>query len=215
MNAVKSKPRILLADDHRIVVDGLRQLLEPDFDVVGSVADGRTLVKKARKLDPDVIIADISMPLLNGIEAVRQIKEILPGTRIIFLTMHPDVIYAARAFEAGANGYVLKHSASDELVAAIKSVLRGQTYVSPMIAGELMDGYRRASIKLDALELEFTPRQREVLQLVVEGKSAAEIADMLCISPRTVEYHKYKMMEKLNLKSSADLIRYAVKHSLL
>jgi DNA-binding NarL/FixJ family response regulator len=210
-----AKPRILLADDHRIVVDGLRQLLEPDFYVLGSVEDGRTLVKQARKLMPDVIIADISMPLLNGIEAARQIKEILPGTKIIFLTMHPDVIYAARAFEAGANGYVLKHSASDELVAAITSVLKGQTYVTPMIAGELMDSYRHPSHKLSDQDYEFTPRQREVLQLVVEGKSAGEIADLLCISPRTVEYHKYKMMEKLNLKSSTDLIRYAIKHSLL
>ncbi len=215
MNALKSKPRILLADDHRIVIDGLRQVLEPDFDVVGSVEDGRTLVKEARKLVPDVIIADISMPLLNGIEAVRQIREFLPDTKIIFLTMHPDVIYAARAFEAGANGYVLKHSASDELVTAITSVLRGQTYVTPMIAGELMDSYRHTSQKRNIPEQEFTSRQREVLQLVVEGKSAAQIADLLCISPRTVEYHKYKMMEKLNLNSSADLIRYAVKHSLL
>ena len=215
MNAVKSKPRILLADDHRIVIDGLRQLLETEFDVVGSVEDGRTLVKEARKLAPDVIIADISMPMLNGIEAARQIKEISPGTRIIFLTMHPDVIYAARAFEAGANGYVLKHSASDELVTAITSVLRGQTYVTPMIAGELMDSYRYDSKKHATPEKEFTARQREVLQLVAEGKSAAEIAELLCISPRTVEYHKYKMMEKLNLDNSADLIRYAVKHSLL
>lgn len=209
------KPRILLADDHRIVIDGLRQLLGPEFDVVGSVADGHTLIKEASKLKPDVIVADISMPLLNGIEAVRQIKAILPQTKVVFLTMHPDVVYATRAFEAGANGYVLKHSASDELVTAIKSVLRGQTYVTPMIAGELMDNYRYASQKGDVPEQDFTPRQREVLQLVVEGKSAAQIADLLCISPRTVEYHKYKMMEKLNLNSSADLIRYAVKHSLL
>ena len=209
------KPRILLADDHRIVIDGLRQLLDPDFDVVGSVEDGRALVKEACKLAPDVIIADISMPLLNGIDAARQIKEHLPHARIIFLTMHPDTLYAARAFEAGAKGYVLKHSASDELVVAIQSVLRGQTYITPMIAGELMDDYRHASKKLDESKLEFTPRQREVLQLVVEGKSAAEISEILCISRRTVEYHKYKMMDKLNLKSSVDLIRYAVKHSLL
>ena len=215
MTSGKPKPRILLADDHRIVIDGLRHLLEPDFEVVGNVEDGRALVKESRKLKPDIIVADISMPLLNGIEAARQVKEILPVTKIIFLTMHPDVVYAARAFEAGASGYVLKHSASDELVTAIKSVLQGRTYVTPMIAGELMDGYRHASKELDNSKLEFTPRQREVLQLVVEGKSAAQIADLLCISPRTVEYHKYKMMEKLNLKSSADLIRYAVKHSLL
>lgn len=215
MNRVKPKPRILLADDHRIVIDGLRQLLEPDFDMVGNVQDGRTLVKESRKLKPDVIVADISMPLLNGIEAVRQVKESLPQTKVVFLTMHPDVVYAARAFEAGASGYVLKHSASDELVTAIKSVLRGQTYVTPMIAGELMEGYRSASQALKDPERDFTPRQSEVLQLVVEGKSAGEIADLLCISPRTVEYHKYKMMEKLNCKSSAELIRYAVEHSLL
>ena len=215
MDTGKTKPRILLADDHRIVIDGLKQLLEPDFEVVGSTGDGRSLLKASLTLKPDVIVADISMPLLNGIEAVRQIKESLPDTKVVFLTMHPDVVYAARAFEAGANGYVLKHSASEELVAAIKSVLRGQTYVTPMIAGELMEGYRTASQALKDPDQDFTPRQREVLQLIVEGRSAGEIADLLCISSRTVEYHKYKMMEKLNLKSSADLIRYALKQSLL
>lgn len=215
MEAGKSKPRILLADDHRIVIDGLRQLLMADYELVGSVEDGRTLLKMARKLQPDVIVADISMPLLNGIEAMRQLKAILPDTKVIFLTMQSDVIYAARAFEAGANGYVLKHSAFDELSAAIQSVLKGQTYVTPMIAGELMEGYRDAYQQLKEMDPSFTPRQREVLQLIVEGRSANQIADLLCISPRTVEYHKYKMMEKLNLKSSADLIRYAMKHNLI
>lgn len=210
-----NKPRILLADDHRIVIDGLMQLLQPDYEVVGSVEDGRALLKASVKFQPDVIVVDISMPLLNGIEAVRQIKATLPDTKVVFLTMNPDVIYAARAFEAGANGYVLKHSASDELMAAINSVLKGQTYVTPMIAGELMDGYRHSSLVSKAPDLEFTPRQREVLQLLVEGRSASEIANLLCISRRTVEYHKYRMMKRLKLKRSADLIRYALSNSLL
>ncbi len=210
-----NKPRILLADDHRIVIDGLMQLLQPDYEVVGRVEDGRALLKASVKFQPDVIVVDISMPLLNGIEAVRQIKAILPDTKVVFLTMNPDVIYATRAFEAGANGYVLKHSASDELMAAIKAVLRGQTYVTPMIAGELMDGYRHSSLVSNAPDLEFTPRQREVLQLLVEGRSAIDIADLLCISRRTVEYHKYSMMKKLKLKRSADLIRYALSNNLL
>lgn len=210
-----NKPRILLADDHRIVIDGLIQLLSPDYEVVGSVEDGRALLKASEKLQPDAIVVDISMPLLNGIEAVKQLKAILPDTKVVFLTMNPDVIYAARAFEAGANGYVLKHSASDELMAAIKAVLRGQTYITPMIAGELMDGYRHASRKMEKIDQQFTPRQREVLQLLVEGRSASEIADLLCISKRTVEYHKYSMIKRLNLKSSVDLIRYVLSNNLL
>ena len=200
MSTDDNRPRVLLADDHRILAEGIGNLLQPDYAVVGHVEDGRALLKLSRKLKPDVIIADISMPLLNGIEAVRQIKADLPDTKVIFLTMHADVVYAVKAFEAGANGYLLKHSASDELVAAIKAVLKGQTYVTPMIAGELMTTYRNPLPKITDQENVFTPRQREVLQLIVEGCTAAEIADILCISRRTVEFHKYKLMEKLKLK---------------
>ena len=209
------KVRVLLADDHKIVVEGLRSLLEPEFDLVGTVADGRALMVTAQKLLPDVIVADISMPLLNGIEAVRQIKEKDERIKVVFLTMHPDVTYATRAFEAGASGYVLKHSAPSELVTAIREAIRGRTYVTPMIAGELMQSYKEGSYRQQDSIRKLTPRQREVLQLLAEGHSAKEIADILCISPRTVEFHKYRMMEDLNIKTSAELVHYAIKHGIV
>jgi DNA-binding NarL/FixJ family response regulator len=208
------RARILLADDHRILAEGLRRLLEPEFELVGIVEDGRALLIAAEKLLPDVIIADISMPLLNGIEAVRQIKKFHREIKIVFLTMHPDVTYAASAFEAGASGYVLKHSAPSELIAAIASVLAGQQYVTPLIAGELMEFYRGGGhnqrVTLDRL----SPRQREVLNLLVEGRSAKEIAAILEISSRTVEFHKYKIMEEVGVKTAAELIRFAVTHGI-
>lgn len=207
--------RVLLADDHRIVAEGLRSLLEPEFELAGIVEDGRALIKAAEKLLPDVIVADISMPLLNGIEAVRQIKKINPDIKVVFLTMHSDVTYAAKAFEVGASGYVLKHSAPSELITAIRAAVKGQTYVSPMIAGELMQSYKEGVHLQQAGIGKLTPRQKEVLQLLAEGHSAKKIADILCISPRTVEFHKYKMMEQLNLKTSAELVRYAIKHGIV
>jgi DNA-binding NarL/FixJ family response regulator len=207
------RPRILLADDHRIVAEGLRGLLEPEFELIGIVEDGRALLTTAEKLRPDVIVADISMPLLNGIEAVRQIKRTNEEIKVVFLTMHPDVTYAASAFEAGASGYVLKHSAPSELITAIQSALRGKTYVTPLLAGELMHFYKERPNQRDELS-KLTPRQREVLQLLAEGHSAKEIASILNISARTVEFHKYRMMEALGLKSAAELIRYAVKHGI-
>lgn len=207
--------RVLLADDHRIVAEGLRSLLEPEFEIVGIVEDGRALIKAAEKILPDIIVADISMPLLNGIEAVRQVKEINPDIKVVFLTMHPDVTYAARAFEVGASGYVLKHSAPSELVTAIREAIKGRTYVTPMIAGELMQSYKEGSHLQQEGIGKLTPRQKEVLQLLAEGNSAKEIADTLCISPRTVEFHKYKMMEQLNIKTSAELVGYAIKHGIV
>ena len=208
------RARILLADDHRIVAEGLRGLLEPDFELVGIVEDGRALLAAAEQLRPDVIVADISMPLLNGIDAVRQIKRTNEDVKVVFLTMHPDVTYAASAFEAGASGYVLKHSAPSELIAAIQSALRGKTYVTPLLAGELMQFYKeRPQEGRDELS-KLTERQREVVQLLAEGHSAKEIASILNISARTVEFHKYRMMQDLGLKSVAELIRYAVKHGI-
>ena len=207
--------RVLLADDHKIVAEGLRSLLEPEFELVGIVEDGRALIKAAEKMLPDVIVADISMPLLNGIEAVRQVKEINPDIKVVFLTMHPDVTYAARAFEVGASGYVLKHSAPSELVTAIREAIKGRTYVTPMIAGELMQSYKEGYRPQQEDTSKLTPRQKEVLQLLAEGHSAKETADILCISPRTVESHKYKMMEQLNVKTSAELVRYAIKHGIV
>jgi DNA-binding NarL/FixJ family response regulator len=209
------KPTILLADDHKIVLEGLRGLLEEEFELAGTAANGRELIERARALQPDVIVADISMPLLNGIEAVRMLRDEGLPSKIVFLTMHPDLTYATRALEAGASGYVLKHSASDELVAAIREALRGGTYISQMLRGpsldELLDETRRRVRET----IELTQRQREVLQLLAEGKSAKEIGALLDISPRTVETHKYKMMDDLGLKTSAQLVQYAIKHGLV
>jgi DNA-binding NarL/FixJ family response regulator len=210
-----NKIRVLLADDHKIVLEGLRSLLEPEFEIVGAVEDGRALLKAAKRLSPDVIVADISMPLLNGIEAVRQIKEENEKVKVVFLTMHPDVTYATRAFEAGASGYVLKHSAPSELVTAVREALKGRTYVTPIIAGELLQTYKEGTHMLDEGRVKLTPRQREVLQLLAEGRSAKEVGNILCISPRTVEFHKYKMMEELNLKTSAGLLQYAIKQGIV
>ena len=208
------RPRVLLADDHKIVTEGLRSLLEPEFELVGVVEDGRAMVAVTKRLNPDVVVVDISMPLLNGIEAVRQLKKDGMRVKVIFLTMHPDVTYAIRAFEAGASGFVLKHSASSELLTAVREVLKGRTYVTPMIAEELMVAYKGASQRRQRAAPRLTPRQREVLQLVAEGLSAKEIASLLNISARTVEFHKYRMMEDLNLRTNAELIQYAIKEGI-
>ena len=206
-----SKTRVLLADDHKIILAGLCAILEPEFAIVGTVEDGRALVAEAKQLNPDVVVADISMPGLNGIDAARQIREFDERIKIVFLTMHSQVSYAASAFEAGASGFVLKHSAPQELIAAIRETMQGHTYVTPMIAGNLIDSYQKKSLQQGELKVALSPRQREVLQLLVEGKSAKEIAAMLNISPRTVEFHKYRMMEQLKTKTSAELIQYALK----
>ena len=209
------KPRILLADDHRIVTEGLRNLLEPEFELVGIVEDGRALLDAALKLRPDVIIADISMPLLNGIEAVRQIKKTNKDVKVIFLTMHPDVTYAISALEAGALGYVMKHSAPSELITAVRRALKGKTYVTPLLEGEIMLSPNKGSIERRKESSHLTKRQREVLQLLAEGCLAKEIASILSISTRTVEYHKYQMMRDVGIKTVADLIRYAIKHNIV
>ena len=209
---MRKRIRVLLADDHKIVLDGLRSLLEPEFELAGTVEDGRALVSAVQDLHPDVIVVDISMPLLNGIEAVRQIKKLDKQVKVVFLTMHPDVTYAIRAFEAGASGYVLKHSASSELLTAIHEAIKGRTYVTPMIAGELVQAYKGGTYQQAEEAQQLTQRQREILQLLVEGNSAKEIANLLNISPRTVEFHKYNLMSKLKLKSVSALIQYAIKH---
>jgi len=211
-----SKPRVLIADDHKIFAEGLKRLLNEDFEVVGVVEDGRQLVDAAEKLQPDAIVADISMPLLNGIDAVRRIKKVHPGIKVVFLTMHPDVAYAVSAFKEGASGYVLKNSAPDELIVAIREGLKGRAYVTPMIAGKLLRAYESGSqpeTGTDAM-LSLSSRQREVLQLLAEGHSAKEIASILNISAKTVEYHKYRMMENLGAKTTAELIAFGAKHGL-
>ena len=207
---------VLLADDHRIVLDGLRGLLPPEeFELAGAVTDGRQMVEEGLRLSPDVIIADISMPMLNGIEAVRMLRESGSQAKVVFLTMHPDQTYATRALQAGGSAYVLKHSASDELVTAIREVLRGNIYISPAIRTPSLDEQLDTTRRHGRDTIELTPRQREVLQLLAEGKSAKEIAAVLDISARTVETHKYRMMDDLGLKSSAQLVQYAIKHGIV
>lgn len=211
---VTTKPRVLLADDHKIVLEGLRALLEEHFELVGFATNGRELLERAAIVHPDVVVADISMPLLNGIEAVRKLVEEDKHVKVVFLTMHPDQTFASRALEAGASGYVLKHSASDELVAAIHEVLRGGKFLSASLKNPVMDELLNQTKRHVKETIELTARQREVLQLLVEGKSAKEIATILNISPRTVETHKYQMMDALGVKTSAQLVQYAIRHGL-
>jgi len=208
------KPRVLLADDHKIVLEGLKSLLESEFEIIGTAEDGRALVAMAQKLRPDVIVADISMPLLNGIEAARKIKEVDKQIKIVFLTMHLDATYAASALEAGASGFVLKHSAPSELITAIREAMNGRTYVAPTIAEDLSRSLQGGALRQGGLFGSLSPRQREVLQLLAEGMSAREIGAILKISTRTVEFHKYRMMEQLSITTSAGLVQYAVKHGL-
>jgi DNA-binding NarL/FixJ family response regulator len=172
-------------------------------------------VAEAERLRPDLVVADISMPGLNGIDAARRIKNIDARIRIVFLTMHADVTYAVSAFEAGASGFVLKHSAAQELVSAMREAMKGQTYVTPMIAGDLIGALQSGAPLKGELKVALSPRQREVLQLIAEGKSIKEVAAILRISTRTVEFHKYRIMEQLNIKTSAELVQYAVKHDII
>lgn len=210
-----TKPRVLLADDHQIVLDGLLRLLEKEFHIAGAVNDGLQLVEQAAALRPDVIVADISMPLLNGIDAVKRLREEGSTARIVFLTMHPDLVYATRALEAGGSAYVLKHSASDELVTAIRAALRGETFVSASLQTPSLQEHLDETRRHQRETIELTPRQREVLQLLAEGKSAKEIGAILGISARTVETHKYKMMDDLGVKTSAQLVQHAIRHGLV
>ena len=209
-----AKIRILVADDHPIVAEGLRSLLEPTYEVMAIVQNGRELVVAAKKLNPDVIVVDISMPLLNGIDAASQIRNAGIQAKIIFLTMHTEINYARRALAEGASGYVLKHSASSELLFAIQQALAGRTFVTPTIAANIKHTRAAKEASLNALE-ELTVRQREVLQLLAEGHSASEISSILNLSRRTIEYHKYHLMEILGLHKSAELIQFAIQHGLV
>jgi DNA-binding NarL/FixJ family response regulator len=208
-------PRVLIADDHQILAEGIRSLLEADFDVLGIVANGRELVSTATNSVPDVIVADITMPLLNGIEAVGQLRAAGVQSKVIFLTQHRDVAYARRAMEVGALGFVLKHSVASELITAIREALRGQTYITPMIAGELLQSFQEHADGSSALSKRLTARQREVLQLVAEGRSAKEIASVLNISTRTAEAHKARILEVLGLQSTAELVQYAIRNGII
>jgi DNA-binding NarL/FixJ family response regulator len=210
-----SRPRVLLADDHRLVAEGLKSLLSAEFELVGVVEDGRALIEAARKFRPDVIVADITMPHLNGIDALAQLRQDDARVRVVFLTMHPEVAYARRALEAGALGYVLKHSAPSELIAAIHAALDGKTWLTPAVAGDVLQSMKREPDKAGDPVASLTPRQREILQLLAEGLSAKEIGAALAVSARTVEFHKYQMMERLNLHTSAELVHFAIKHGIV
>jgi DNA-binding NarL/FixJ family response regulator len=205
------RPKVLLADDHTIVVEGLKSLLKDQFELVGTVADGNQLIEAARKLRPDVIVTDLSMPVLSGLDALRRLKAERIDARVIFLTMHADARIATEAFRSGAAGFLLKHSAGEELVTAIEDVLQGRTYLTPLITKDVIANLTTASAPSEA---PLTPRQREVLRLLADGKRMKEIAAILGLSTRTVETHKYEMMQALGVGSTAELVRYALTHGL-
>ncbi len=196
--------RVLLADDHTLVAEGLARLIESDFDLVAKVDNGWEAVTAAAKCQPDVALLDISMPVLNGIEAARRILEKSPNTKIIFITMHADLTYAREALRAGASGYILKSSATTEIAAAIRNALEGKQYITPLLH---LEGH---SLEKESL----TPRQSEVLELVAEGRSAKDIAHRLGISIKTVEYHKQVLMQKLKVHTAVELAKYAIQKDL-
>ena len=209
------RPTVLLADDHRMFAEGIKKILEPEFELIGVAGDGQELLEAAELLEPDVVVADITMPRLNGIDATARLKRMNERVRVVLLTMHPEVAFVRRAFDAGASGYVLKHSAPEELIAAIRTALAGKTFVTPTLAGELAQDGTGPSGGHDDPVSALTPRQREILQLVAEGRSAKEIAAELNLSTRTVEFHKYRIMEALDRHSTAELVHFAIKHGLV
>jgi DNA-binding NarL/FixJ family response regulator len=209
-----SKPRILIAEDHTLVAEAFQKLLEPHYEVVGVVGDGRTLVAEAQRLNPNIVVLDVAMPLLNGLDAGRQLKSSMPHIKIIFVTMNEDHELAAEALNAGASGYLLKTSASSELLRAVQEVLRGKSYVTPRISEQLFRDFMRDP-RANRPGKHLTMRQREVLQLLAEGRSMKEAAEILRITPRTVAFHKYRTMEEFDIRSNAELIRFAIRQGLL
>lgn len=210
-----TKPRILLADDHTLFVEALQKVLEPEFTLVGSVGDGRALLDVAPRLAPDVILLDLSMPLLNGIDAAQQLRRLVPDAKIVFLSMHGDPTYVTEAFRAGASAYVLKRASAAELIQATWAALRGQLYVSPLLAKGVLDPLLHQHISPLSVHATLTLRQREVLQLVAEGRSLKEIASILCVSVKTVEFHKTRITKQLGLHTKADFTKYAMAHGLV
>jgi len=210
-----NRARILIADDHNLVAELCKRLLETEFDVVGTVSDGRALLRAAGELKPDVIVVDVAMPILNGLDAGRQVKEVLPGVKLIYLTMNPDVEIAAEAFRRGARGYLLKTCAAVELVLAVREVLRGKSYMSPALPQDTINFLRNQHKNMVNEDERLTQRQREVLQLLAEGRVMKEVSSILHMSTRTVAYHKYRMMEVLGAKSTAELVKYAIKNHIV
>jgi len=209
-----TRARVLLADDHVLIAQALQHLLQAEFDVVGTVADGRALLQAAQDLLPDVVVVDIGMPLLNGLDAGQQVKALLPAIKVVYLTQNRDPRLAVEAFRRKASGYVLKDSAASELTTAIREALRGRSYVSPSIAQEMADAAVGEGVGEGTLR-DLTPREREVLQLLAEGRSMKEVAAVLTISPRTVEFHKYRIMELLRVRTNAELVQQAIRLRLI
>ena len=209
-----SKPRVLLADDHTLVREGFKKLLEEHAHVVGSVEDGRSLLDAAKLLRPDIVVLDISMPKLNGLDAARRLRKIIPEARLIFVTVHADPDYINQAFKAGASAYLLKRSAGSELSQAVEAVKNGNYYVTSLIAKDLVQSAISKTKPNAGREDHLPVRQREILQLVAEGLTLKEIASTLGLSPKTVEYHKSKLMEQLGLHTTAELTKYALAHGL-
>jgi DNA-binding NarL/FixJ family response regulator len=207
------RPRILLADDHTLVVEGFRKLLETEFEIVGVAPDGRALLAAALQQKPDVIVLDIGMPLLSGIDAGRELKRLVPRTRLIVLTMNEDPDIAREALRHWASAYLVKKSAGTELIRAIREVLKGKSYVTPRLAQRLMDEFVRDP-RLGRTK-ELTPRQREVLHLLAEGRTMKETADLLHLTPRTVAFHKYRIMDEFGLKTNSDLVRFAIREHIV
>ena len=205
-----ARPRILMADDHQMLLDAFKVMLEPDFDIVGSVTDGRALLEEYARLHPDVVVIDVAMPLLNGLDAGRQLKAQRRSVKLVFLTMNPDPDLAGEALRLGASGYVLKSSAAQELKQAIQEAMRGRSYITPLITRDVV-----GSLIQRAPRSELTGRQREVLQLLAEGKSMKEVGAILDLTPRTVAFHKYRMMEQLRLKTTAELVKFAVREGVV
>jgi DNA-binding NarL/FixJ family response regulator len=209
-----SKTRVIIADDHVLLAEAFEKLISPECEVVAKVIDGRALVEACRTAHPDIVLLDISMPLLNGLDAARQIRAINPSIKLIFLTMNDDPDLAAEAFRAGATAYLLKRSPASELLTAIRQALKSRKYVTPLVTegmlGALMDPVRGETPRQ-----ELTLRQREVLQLLAEGTSMKDVANILAVAPRTVAFHKYRMMEQLRIKTNAELIQFAVRQHLV
>jgi DNA-binding NarL/FixJ family response regulator len=208
-----ARPRVLLADDHALLLGAFEKLLADECEIVGQVSDGRALIAAVEKLRPDLVVLDIAMPILNGLEAARQIKRTMRHVKLVFLTMNEDPDLAAEAFRVGASGYLLKRSLASELPTAVREVMQGRAYVTPLVTDGLMGSLMKAEEHNPGQEL--TGRQREVLQLLAEGRSMKEVADVLSLTPRTVAFHKYRMMEQLKVKSTAELVQYAVRHHIV
>ncbi len=207
--------RVLLADDHSLIVKGIRGLLETRYDVVGAADNGQTLVADAIRLQPDIIVLDVSMPILNGIDAARAIKRTLPSTKLVFLTMHSNAVYLRKALEAGASGYVLKSGAAEELLAAIDEARKGNTYISPSFDRQVVENLRHTPKQPTRASSDLTDRQRQILQLVAEGRQSKEIAEILHVSVKTVEFHRSRLMAKLGARSIAELTRFAIEEGLI